>query len=208
MIDWLLSLSPVAVCALVGLVVGLESLGLPLPGETTLVGAALLASQGTVSPVAVAGAAALGASIGDSLGYALGRRFGQRLFDAAGRRFPRHFGPERIARARRMMARHGFWAVFAGRFIALLRILAGPLAGSLRMPYRRFALANVSGAILWAAATTALVVILGRAAEGLLRNITWGAAAAVAAVVVVVATVIALRKRRHSATRTGYNLPS
>lgn len=120
------SIPPVLVYLLVGGVIGLESLGIPLPGELMLVGAALLSSRHelAVDPAGVALAAIIGAIIGDSIGYSIGRRFGMPLFDRLGRRFPNHFGPGHIAFAERSFGRWGTSAVFFGRFIALLRILA------------------------------------------------------------------------------------
>jgi membrane protein DedA with SNARE-associated domain len=77
-------------------------------------------------------------------------------------------------------------AVFFGRFIALLRIFAGPLAGALRMPYRRFLAANVLGALVWAGGTTFLVYSLGTLAEQWLQRAAWvGLAVAVAVGVLV-----------------------
>ena len=87
------------------------------------------------------------------------------LFDRLGRRFPNHFGPGHVMFAERLFDRWGARAVFFGRFIALLRIFAGPLAGALKMRYARFFLANVSGALCWAGGTTALVYYVGMAAE-------------------------------------------
>ncbi|SDO35948.1 membrane protein DedA, SNARE-associated domain [Klenkia soli] len=199
MVEWLQGLPPLAVYLTVLLVVGVESIGVPLPGETVLIGAALLAGQGVVSPVTVAVCAALSAAVGDSIGYLLGRRYGDRLFAWAARRSPKHLGPERVAAARSLMERHGMWAVFLGRFVALLRILSGPLAGSLGMPYRRFAIANWAGAALWAGVTTAVVVALGAAAEKLLGNISTGGLVAV--VVLALGAVVALRVRRRRRQR-------
>lgn len=196
MIEWLQHLPPLVVYLTVLVVVGVESVGVPLPGETVLVGAALLASQGIVSPVLVAVCAALSAAVGDSVGYLLGRRYGDRLFAFAARRSPKHLGPERVDGAVRLMARHGMWAIFFGRFVALLRILAGPLAGSLEMPYRRFALANWTGAAVWAGLTTAVVVALGAAAERLLAGVSWGGAAALVVLAVVVVLAVRIRSRR------------
>ncbi|OMC04033.1 hypothetical protein A5735_06415 [Mycolicibacter heraklionensis] len=171
----LYSIPPLLVYLLVGAVIGIESLGVPLPGELMLVGAALLSSRHelAVQPVGVAVAAVIGAVIGDSIGYSIGRRFGMRLFDRLGRRFPNHFGPGHIAFAERSFRRWGASAVFFGRFMALLRILAGPLAGALKMPYRHFLIANVSGAIVWAGGTTALVYYAGVAAEHWLSRFSW-----------------------------------
>jgi membrane protein DedA with SNARE-associated domain len=169
------TIPPLAVYAIVGMVVGLESLGIPLPGEIVLVSAALLASRHEldVNPVGVGAAAVTGAIVGDSIGYAIGRRFGMHLFDRLGTRFPKHFGPGPIAFAERLFHRWGVWAVFFGRFIALLRILAGPLAGALKMRYRRFLPANAAGGLCWAGGTTALVYYLGVAAERWLSRFSW-----------------------------------
>jgi membrane protein DedA with SNARE-associated domain len=189
------SIPPLAVYLVVGGVVGIESLGVPLPGEIVLVSAALMASHHdlAVNPVGVGAAAVIGAVMGDSIGYAIGRRFGMPLFDRLGRRFPKHFGPGHVALAERLFNRWGVGAVFFGRFIALLRIFAGPLAGALKMPYPRFLAANVSGGICWAGGTTALVYFAGMAAERWMERFSW--IALVIAVVVGAAAAILLRER-------------
>ncbi|MEB3983171.1 DedA family protein [Mycobacterium sp. 663a-19] len=186
---------PLAVYLVVGGVVGIESLGVPLPGEIVLVSAALMSSQHdlAVNPVGVGAAAVIGAVVGDSIGYSIGRRFGLPLFDKLGRRFPKHFGPGHVALAEKLFNRWGVRAVFFGRFIALLRIFAGPLAGALKMHYQRFLAANVSGAICWAGGTTALVYFAGMAAERWLERFSW--IALVVAVVVGLAAAILLRER-------------
>jgi membrane protein DedA with SNARE-associated domain len=131
--------------------------------------------------------------VGDSIGYSIGRRFGLPLFDRLGRRLPKHFGPGHVALAERLFSRWGVRAVFFGRFIALLRIFAGPLAGALKMHYPRFLAANVSGAICWAGGTTALVYFAGMAAERWLQRFSW--IALVIAVVVGITAAILLRER-------------
>lgn len=83
----------------------------------------------------------------------------------AGRKFPKHFGPDHVAMAEAKFDKWGMWAVFFGRFIALLRIFAGPLAGVLKMPYWKFLIANVLGGIVWAGGTTALIYSVGVVAE-------------------------------------------
>jgi membrane protein DedA with SNARE-associated domain len=187
------SIPPLAVYGMVGAVVGVESLGIPLPGEIVLVSAALLSSRHelAVNPVGVG--AVIGAVIGDSTGYAIGRRLGLPLFDRLGRRFPNHFGPGHVMFAERLFDRWGARAVFFGRFIALLRIFAGPLAGALKMRYARFLLANVSGALCWAGGTTALVYYAGMAAERWLTRFSW--IALLLAVVCGVIAAILLRER-------------
>ncbi|MEI7517595.1 MAG: DedA family protein [Mycobacteriaceae bacterium] len=169
------SIPALAVYLTVGLVIGLESLGIPLPGEIALVSAALLSSRENldISPVWVGVAAITGAIIGDSIGYSIGRRYGMSLFERLGNRFPKHFGTGHVALAKQLFSRWGVWAVFFGRFIALLRILAGPLAGALHMRYRHFLAANAAGAICWAGGTTAVVYFLGLAAERWLSRFSW-----------------------------------
>jgi membrane protein DedA with SNARE-associated domain len=171
--EYLQAIPPAAILAVVGLVIGLESLGIPLPGEITLVTAALLSAQGVVNPVAVAVCASIGAIVGDSIGYAIGRRGGRALFERMGRRFPKHFGPGQLMAAEKAFARWGVWTVFFGRFIALLRIFAGPLAGALHMRYWKFLAANASGGIAWAGGTTAAVYYLGELAEKWLGRFAW-----------------------------------
>jgi membrane protein DedA with SNARE-associated domain len=172
---FLIAIPPLVVYLTVGLVVGVESLGVPLPGEIVLVSAALLSSRHelAVSPLWIAVAATTGAIVGDSIGYGIVRRYGMDLFAWAGRKMPRHFGPSHVVAAERLFARWGVFAVFFGRFIALLRIFAGPLAGALRMQYRRFLVANVLGGICWAAGTTFAVYLLGIVAERWLQRFSW-----------------------------------
>jgi membrane protein DedA with SNARE-associated domain len=190
---------PFAVYLIVGGVIGIESLGIPLPGEIVLVSAAILASRHElgVNPVWVGTAAVIGAVVGDSIGYSIGRRFGMALFERLGRRFPKHFGPGPVALAERLFARWGVWAVFFGRFIALLRILAGPLAGALKMRYPHFLAANATGAVCWAGGTTVLVYYAGVAAERWLSRFSW-IGLAVAVVVGIIAALV-LRNRIASA---------
>jgi membrane protein DedA with SNARE-associated domain len=170
---WLTTLPPILIYLLVGVVIGLESTGIPLPGELTLVSASLMAASGKLDPWMVASAAGLGAIAGDSIGYALGRRGGRALLERLGRRFPRHFGPPHLARAESAFHRWGVWAVFFGRFVALLRILAGPLAGALRVPYHHFLAANACGGLVWAFGTTFAIYFVGQAAERWLKGFGW-----------------------------------
>lgn len=78
-----------------------------------------------------------------------------------------------MATAERSFQKWGMWAVFVGRFIALLRIFAGPLAGVLQMPYWKFLIANVLGGIIWAGGTTAVIYSLGKVAEDWLKRFSW-----------------------------------
>ncbi|GHB78133.1 membrane protein [Streptomyces cirratus] len=196
--EWLETIPAVSVYLLVGLVIGLESLGVPLPGEIILVSAALLASQqGHIDPVVLGACAIAGAIVGDSIGYAIGRRGGKPLLERLGRRFPKHFGPQHVALAERSFEKWGMWAVFFGRFVALLRIFAGPLAGVLRMPYWKFLIANVLGGILWAGGTTAVIYTVGVVAEPWLKRFSW--LALVAALLIGLAVTLVLRARMRKA---------
>lgn len=194
----LVAIPPLLVYLTVGLVIGVESLGIPLPGEIVLVSAALLASRHEldVSPVWIAVAGSAGAIVGDSIGYAIGRRYGTALFAGLGRRFPSHFGPTHVAFAENVFVRWGVLAVFFGRFIALLRIFAGPLAGALAMHYPRFLAANALGGIVWASGTTFAVYSLGVIAETWLSRFSWIGLIAAAVVGLTIGFVVKRKTKR------------
>lgn len=181
---WLTTIPPILVYVVTGVVVGMESLGIPLPGEIVLVAAAVLSAKNgsPISPHGIAIGAVIGAVAGDSIGYYIGRRYGHKLFDWLERKFPHHVNADTVAYAEHVFDRWGMVAVFFGRFIALLRIFAGPLSGSLHMHYPRFLAANAAGAIAWAGGTTYLVYYAGRAAEHYLKDFSYiGLAVAVVA---------------------------
>ncbi|MEU2910170.1 DedA family protein [Streptomyces massasporeus] len=196
--EWLETVPAVAVYALVGLVIGLESLGIPLPGEIILVSSALLASQhGEIDPVVLGASATAGAIIGDSIGYAIGRKGGRPLLAWLGNKFPKHFSEGHIATAERSFEKWGMWTVFFGRFVALLRIFAGPLAGVLRMPYWKFLIANVLGGIVWAGGTTAVIYYVGIVAESWLKRFSW--LGLVAAVLVGLTSMLVIKRKAKKA---------
>lgn len=147
----------------------LENGGLPLPGETVLLFAGFLAYQGEIHLTWAIAIAICGATIGDSLGYSLGRFGGAAFFERYVRRFKmlsRQFDHSKV-----LFQKHGHWAVFTGRFIAGLRIFAGPLAGLFRMPYPRFLVFNFSGAVVWATAIGCIGFFFGSSWERLLHFI-------------------------------------
>jgi membrane protein DedA with SNARE-associated domain len=191
--QWLQTLPAILVYLVVAFVIGIESMGVPVPGEIALVTASIMAIDGITSPWGVAIAASVGAIGGDSLGYLFGRRGGRRLLERFGRRFPKHFGPAHLARAEGMFRRWGVWAVFFGRFVALLRILAGPLAGALHVPYRKFLAANAAGGIAWSFGTTFAIYFVGRVAEQWLKDFSY--IALIVAVVGGLASTLYLRRR-------------
>ncbi len=197
--EWLETVPAVSIYVLVGVVIGLESLGIPLPGEIVLVSSALLASQhGEIDPYVLGACATAGAIIGDSIGYAIGRRGGRPLLAWMAGKFPKHFGDAQIAMAERSFQKWGMWAVFFGRFVALLRIFAGPLAGVLRMPYWKFLIANVLGGILWAGGTTAVIYSVGVVAEAWLKRFSW--LGLLLAVAFGIGSVLVLKSRAKKAT--------
>jgi membrane protein DedA with SNARE-associated domain len=190
---WLSSVPPGVMYTLVALIIGVESMGVPVPGEIALVSASLLAASGYANIWWVAVAASLGAIVGDSIGYAVGRRGGRPFLAWLGRRFPKHLGPPQIAKAERMFNRYGVAAIFFGRFIALLRVLAGPMAGALKVPYRKFLAANMAGGIVWATGTALAIYYVGKAAEQWLSRFSWIALAL--AVVAGIVTTLVIRRR-------------
>ena len=138
----------------------LENAGLPLPGETLTLLGGYAAGSGQMSLVGVIVAAAAGAILGDNLGYWVGRRFGWDLMLRLGLWLRQ--SPEQMDLLRQRFLRHASASVFLGRFVAVLRILAGPMAGAVGMPYGRFLVCNVSGALLWSISMVSLAWLGGR----------------------------------------------
>ena len=125
-------------------------MGVPLPGETTLISAAIYAgSTHQLNIWILAAAAALGAIAGDNVGFWLGRRYGYRLLVRYGAVV--RMNERRIKLGQFMFDRHGGKVVFFGRFVAFLRVLTALLAGINRMDWRRFLLFNALGGVAWAA---------------------------------------------------------
>ena len=132
------------------LFVAIESTGIPFPGETMLLVAALAAGtshQLSIALVIVAGA--LGAILGDNLGFWVGREGGYRLLRRYGRYI--HLEERRLKLGQYLFLKHGEKVVFFGRFVAVLRAWADFLAGTNRMAWQRFLLSNAAGGIVWAA---------------------------------------------------------
>ncbi len=138
----------------------LENAGIPLPGETiTLVGG-FLAGSGELNFGLVLLCAVCGAIVGDNFGYWLGRWGGLHALENIGKLF--RISPEEITKAKDQFSGNAERAVFFGRFIALLRVFAGPMAGLTNMSYPRFLFFNAAGAIAWGLTMTSLAYFAGR----------------------------------------------
>ncbi|WP_438490121.1 DedA family protein [Streptomyces sp. S186] len=130
--------------AAVGGLLFLEDFGIPVPGETVLIAAAVYAGAGRLNIVAVGAIALLAAILGDNVGYAIGRFGGHRLVTRFGRYVL--LTPARIARTEAFFNRHGAKIITVARFIEVQRQVNGIIAGLSEMPWRRFLAFNVLGA--------------------------------------------------------------
>ncbi len=180
--------------AAIFVVIALESAGLPLPGEATLVSAAIYASTTqALSVPGVIAAAAAGAVVGDNLGFWIGRRFGIGLLLTYGGRIG--LNASRLKIGRYLFDRYGAFIVVIGRFTALLRASAALLAGANHYSWPRFLLANGFGGVAWA-------ILYGSAAAEFGRSIhrfTHGAAVGLVAVVILAVICAAVALRRNEA---------
>lgn len=177
-------------------IIGLESMGVPSPGETALILAAVLASQGQLQIWLVIVIAAASAIAGDNIGYLLGRQLGRRVLMAPG-----PFQRRRllvIDAGDRFFKRHGPKAVFFARWIALVRFAAAWLAGIEHMRFATFFVYNALGGITWAIAYGLVGFYGGKAAADAITH--YGVWAAIALAVLIVAYVVwhQLRERRGS----------
>src|SRR5450755_2050619 len=128
-------------------IIGLESMGIPSPGETALVAAAVLASQGRLNIVLVIVIGVASAIIGDNIGYLIGRRLGRDVLSAPGPGQQHRI--KALEAGDRFYDKHGSKAVFFGRWVALVRVAAAWLAGINHMPFRRFFFWNALGGLTW-----------------------------------------------------------
>src|SRR5271156_3234463 len=145
----------------VALIIALESLGLPLPGETILITAAIYAGRSHNLDIwLVIGAAALGAIVGSTVGFWIGREGGYRLLLRYGPRL--YLAERRIKLGQYLFLRHGGKIIFLSRFVPVLRAFGALLAGANRMKWLSFFLFNVAGAIVWATIYGAGAYYLGR----------------------------------------------
>jgi len=175
------------------LLVGVEAAGIPLPGETALVAAAVLAHDhwGIEWVIVVAAA---GAIVGDNTGYWIGRVGGRKLIERF--KFTRRYAERALPPSERFFARHGGKTIFLARFIALLRITAAWLAGVTRMSWWRFFLWNAAGGIVWATGVGLLAYYAGKAAgDAVGRYGLYGGAVVIALAVLVILALRVWHKR-------------
>ncbi len=183
----------------VGVTLLLENAGMPVPGETVLLLASFLAfsrEELQLKYIILVGVCA--ATLGDNLGYVIGYRGGRRFFD--GYRSTFRIKPETIVRGERLFDKYGAVTIFFARFIFGLRVIAGPLAGVLNMPWKRFAVFNFLGALLWVSVISFVGYKFGKHWDVLTEylerfNIAIGIAA------VVLLALLWLWRRSHAAKR-------
>jgi membrane protein DedA with SNARE-associated domain len=153
----------------VGVALLLENAGIPVPGETILLLASFLAySEHDLRLPWIMVVATIAATLGDNLGFALGQRGGRPLLARYQSVF--RIQTSTIERGERLFARYGALTIFFARFVFGMRIIAGPLAGVLRMPWKKFALYNFLGAALWVSVISCVGYFFGRHWEKLERG--------------------------------------
>jgi membrane-associated protein len=176
-----------------------ESSGVPIPGETALITAGVLASQGKLQIEVVIVLAACAAIVGDNIGYVIGRKGGRWLLERPGRFYRQRQDVLRVGEP--FFQRHGSKAVFFGRFVLGLRVWASWLAGATRMHWARFVLWNALGGIVWATGVGLIAYFIGHSASNALE--TFGIFGLVAALLGIATFVWVhrrhtLRRRRES----------
>lgn len=171
------------------ILIGVESAGIPVPGETALITAGVLANHGQFHIELVIAIAATAAIIGDNVGYLIGRTAGRRLLERPG--FLEWHRRDILRKGEPFFAKHGPKAVFLGRWVAGLRIAAAWLAGINRMPWPIFAFWNALGGIAWATSVGVLAYYLGPTAEHIFKVL---GVAGIAAAALALAVLFAWRR--------------
>lgn len=185
--------------AAVGLLVGIESMGVPAPGESALILAGIAAASGRLDILVVILVAAGAAIVGDNIGYTIGRVGGRKLLERPGFLYERRMRLLKLGDG--FFARHGAKAVFLGRWVALLRITAAWMAGANRMEFRRFFFYNALGGITWAAFFGLLAYWLGAAGEKALKD--FGVVAAVALGALALGAFLWVKRRERRSMHAG-----
>ena len=178
----------------VGLAIGIESMGIPMPGETALIAASIASKTGDLNIYVVIAAAATGAIIGDNIGYWVGRKGGRRLLEHPGPFYNRRMAL--LVHGDRFFESHGPKAVFLGRWVALLRVTAAVLAGANRMDAKKFFVWNALGGVTWAVSVGVVGYLLGATGERLIHEVGIWAAVVAGIALVLVLGYVSLRERR------------
>jgi membrane-associated protein len=182
---------------LVFLLIAIETMGIPVPGETALITASIVASRGRLDIELVIALAAAAAIIGDNIGFAIGRKLGRRALTAPGPFL--HHRRRIVAVAEPFFERHGPKAVFLGRWIAGLRITSAWMAGVTQMRWPVFLFWNALGGIAWATSIALLAYFVGHSAEKIIHVAGLGGAAAIVVGGFALWLVLRVRRRRADA---------
>jgi membrane protein DedA with SNARE-associated domain len=175
-------------------VVFLETMGIPLPGETALIAAAILAAQGHFSITSVIVVGATAAILGDNTGYWLGRELGRGFLQRYG--VVRRFSDRVIPPAERFFEKHGGKAIFLARWFSGFRVAGAWIAGFSRMPWWRFFIWNASGGIVWAVTVSLVAYYAGEAAANAIGHYGLiGAGVVVVLVALILAGMYVWRRR-------------
>ena len=177
--------------------IAIETMGIPVPGETALITAAIVASRGRLQIETVIAVAAVAAILGDNIGFAIGRKLGRRALTAPGPLL--HHRRRVIAVGEPFFDRHGPKAVFLGRWVTGLRITAAWMAGVTRMPWPTFLFWNALGGIAWAISIALLAYFVGHSAERFIHIAGLGGAVVVVLAGIGLWFVLRMRRRRAEA---------
>ena len=205
LIAHILAVPGALVYVLVGLIVFAEDalfVGFVIPGETAAVLGGVDASRGHVSLWLMIALVVVAAIVGDTVGYAIGRQVGPRILRA---RMLRRYG-RRLEEAQEFLGRRGGSAVFLGRFVAFFRAVMPALAGTARMPYRRFIAFNAAGGVIWGTGFVLLGFLAGNSYAAVEKAIGRGVALAVLGLVLL--ALLTWRIRRHRAERGSPDRPA
>ncbi|AFZ15269.1 SNARE associated Golgi protein-like protein [Crinalium epipsammum PCC 9333] len=164
-----------------------ENLGIPLPGETVTIVGGFLAGSGELNYWILLVDAILGAVLGGICGYWIGRLGGWSMLVSIGSFF--RIKEEQLVELKDKFTENASKAVFFGRFVALLRIFASPMAGIVEMPFWKFLGFNVAGATVWASVMVSLAFFVGRIVS-LEQLVTWAAQFAFVALLIAIAVIV------------------
>src|SRR6266496_4834474 len=202
LVDKLFGLNAVLVYVVVALLVFAEDalfVGFVLPGETAAVLGGVIASQGRIHLWLMIVLVVAAAIVGDTVGYEIGRHIGPRILRVRILDKRRR----RLDDAQKFLRRRGGWAVFLGRFVAFFRAVMPALAGTSRMPYRRFLAFNAAGGLVWGVGFVLLGYVTGNSYKAVEKAVGRGAALVVLALLLAALVIWRVRAHRAEAAREG-----